>query len=169
MSGKQIIYALLLTLGGLVLQTTLFGESRIEPFGSSPNLVLLLVVICAAYLEPEPALLVAFTSGLLTDLLGGSVIGLWAISMVVVAYITLRVRRRIDDGVIVVAAGLLALSVLGQAIFAIAGTLFGQQVFADPGWYRQIVLPSLYNVVIAALLIPIVSKIMGGRQVRRLV
>ena len=169
MSGRHIIYALGLTLGGLVLQTTLFGESRIEPFGAAPNLVLLLVVICAAYLEPEPTLLVAFTTGLLTDLLGGSVIGLWAISMVVVAYITLRVRRRIDDGVIVVAAGLLGLSLLGQAIFAIASTLFGQQVFADPGWYRQIVLPSLYNVALALVLIPIVSKIMGGRQVRRLV
>lgn len=169
MSGRHIIYALLLTLGGLVLQTTLFGESRIDPFGAAPNIVLLLVVICAAYLEPEPVLLVAFTTGLLTDLLGGSVIGLWAISMVVVAYVTLRVRRRIDDGVLVVAAGILALSLLGQAIFAIAGTLFGQQVFADPGWYRQIVLPSLYNVVVALVLIPLVSKIMGGRQVRRLV
>jgi len=169
MSGRHILYALGLTLGGLVLQTTLFGESRIEPFGAAPNLVLLLVVICAAYLEPEPTLLVAFTTGLLTDLLGGSVIGLWAISMVVVAYITLRVRRRIDDGVIVVAAGLLGLSLLGQAIFAIASTLFGQQVFADPGWYRQIVLPSLYNVALAVVLIPIISKIMGGRQVRRLV
>jgi rod shape-determining protein MreD len=169
MSGKHIIFALLLTLGGLVVQTTLFGESRIDPFGAAPNVVLLLVMICAAYLEPEPALLVAFTTGLLTDLLGGSTIGLWAIAMVVVAYVTLRVRRRIDDGVIVVAAGVLALSVLGQAIFAIASTLFGQQVFADPGWYRQIVLPSIYNVAMSVLLIPIVSRVMGGRQVRRLV
>lgn len=169
MSGKHIIYALLLSLAALVVQTTLFGESRIDPFGAAPNIVMLLVLISAAYLEPEPALLVAFTTGLLTDLLGGSVIGLWAISMVVVAYVTLRVRRRIDDGIVVVAAGVLALSVLGQALFAIASTLFGQQVFADPGWYRQIVLPSLYNVVVAIVLIPIVSKIMGGRQVRRLV
>lgn len=169
MSGKHIIYALLITLGGLMLQTTMFGESRIDAFGAAPNIVLLLVIICAAYLEPEPALLVAFTTGLLTDLLGGSVIGLWAISMVVVGYITLRVRRRIDDGVIVVAAGILGLSLLGQAIFAIAGTLFGQQVFADPGWYRQIVLPSLYNVIVAIALIPLVSRVMGGRQVRRLV
>lgn len=169
MSGKQVIYALLMSLAALVIQTTLFGESRIDPFGAAPNIVMLLVIISAAYLEPEPALLVAFTTGLLTDLLGGSVIGLWAISMVVVAYVTLRVRRRIDDGIVVVAAGVLALSVLGQALFAIASTLFGQQVFADPGWYRQIVLPSLYNVVLAVALIPIVSKVMGGRQVRRLV
>lgn len=169
MSGRHIIYALALSLGSLIVQTTLFGESRIDPFGAAPNIVLLLVIICAAYLEPEPALLVAFTTGLVTDLLGGSVIGLWAISMIVVAYVTLRVRRRIDDGIVVVAAGVLALSVLGQAVFAIASTLFGQQVFADPGWYRQIVLPSLYNVLMAAALIPIVSKIMGGRQVRRLV
>lgn len=169
MAGRHIIYALLLSLAALVVQTTMFGASRIDPFGAAPNIVLLVVIICAAYLEPEPALLVAFTTGLLADLLGGSVIGLWAISMVVVAYVTLRVRRRIDDGVIVVAAGILALSVLGQALFAIAGTLFGQQVFADPGWYRQIVLPSLYNVVVAVALIPIVSRIMGGRQVRRLV
>ncbi len=169
MAGKHVVFALLLTLGGLVVQSSLFGESRIDPFGAAPNIVLLLVLICAAYLEPEPALLVAFTTGLLADLLGGSVIGLWALSLVVVAYVTLRVRRRIDDGVIVVAAGVLALSVLGQALFAIAGTLFGQQVFADPGWYRQIVLPSLYNVVMAVVLIPIVSRIMGGRQVRRMV
>jgi len=169
MSGKHIIFALMLTLTGLVVQTTLFGESRIDPFGAAPNMVLLLVMVCAAYLEPEPALLVAFTTGLLTDLLGGSTIGLWAISMVVVAYVTLRVRRRIDDGVVVVAAGVLALSVLGQTIFAIASTLFGQQVFADPGWYRQIVLPSIYNVLMSVVLIPIVSRVMGGRQVRRLV
>lgn len=169
MSGKHVVYALLLAMGALVVQSTLFGESRIDPFGAAPNIVLLLVLICAAYLEPEPALLVAFTTGLITDLLGGSVIGLWAISMVVVAYVTLRVRRRIDDGVVVVAAGVLGLSVLGQAIFAIASTLFVQQVFADPGWYRQIVLPSLYNVVLAVVLIPLVSKVMGGRQVRRLV
>jgi len=169
MTGKHVFYALLLTVGGLVVQSTLFGESRINPFGAAPNLVLLLVVICAAYLEPEPALLVAFTSGLLMDLLGGSTIGLWAIAMLVAAYVTLRMRRRIDDGIVVVAAGVLGLSVLGQAIFAIASTLFGQQVFADPGWYRQIVLPSLYNVAFAAILIPVVSRVMGGRQVRRLV
>ena len=169
MAGKHVIYALLLSLAALVVQTPLFGESRIDPFGAAPNIVLLMVIICAAYLEPEPALLVAFTIGLLTDLLGGSTIGLWSISMVVVAYVALRVRHRIDDGVVVVAAGVLALSVLGQAVFAITSTLFGQQVFADPGWYRQILLPSIYNVVIAVILIPIVSRIMGGRQVRRLV
>ena len=96
MSGKNIVYALVLSVAGLVIQSTLFGESRINPFGAAPNLVLVLVVICAAYLEAEPALLVAFTSGLLMDLLGGSTIGLWAIALVVAAYVTLRVRNRID-------------------------------------------------------------------------
>ena len=168
MLDRRVFYALLITLGGLVVQTTLFGDSRIEPFGAAPNVVMLLVIITAAFLDPEPALLVAFTTGLLTDLLGGSTIGLWAIAMLVVAYTTLRVRRRSEDGVIVVAAGVLALSVLGQSIYAIAGTLFGQKVFADPGWYRLIVLPSLYNVVVAALLVPLVSRAMGGRQARRM-
>lgn len=169
MTGKHIIYALLLSVAGLLIQTTLFGESRINPFGAAPNVVLLLVIVSVAYLEAEPALLVAFTAGLLMDLLGGSTIGMWAISFLVVAYVTLRVRRRIDDGLIVVAAGVLGLSVLGQAVFSIIGTLFGQQVFADPGWYRQIVLPSLYNIVLAIVLIPIMSRIMGGSDTRRMV
>lgn len=169
MTGKHVLYALAMSVAGLLIQSTLFGESRINPFGAAPNLVLLLVIVSAAYLEPEPALLVAFTAGLLMDLLGGSTIGLWAISFLVVAYVTLRVRRRIDDGIIVVAAGILGLSVLGQAVFSIIGTLFGQQVFADPGWYRQIVLPSLYNIILAVLLIPFVSRIMGGSDARRLV
>ena len=169
MTGRHIIYALLMSVAGLLLQSTLFGESRINPFGAAPNLVLLLIVVSATYLEPEPALLVAFTGGLLMDLLGGSTIGLWAISFLVVANVTLRVRRRVDDGIVVVAAGVLGLSVLGQAVFSIIGTLFGQQVFADPGWYRQIVLPSLYNIVVAIVLIPVVSRVMGGSDTRRMV
>jgi len=169
MSGRHILFALGLAIGGLVVQSTLFGEGRIAPFGSSPNLVLLIVMIVAVYLEPEPAILVAFTAGLLMDLLGGSPIGLWAISLLVVAYVTFRSRHRIDDGFVVVVAGMLTISLIGQALFAIVGTLFGQQVFADPGWYRQIVIPSLYNVVAAAALVPLISRIMGGRQSRRLV
>ncbi len=64
-----------------VLQTTLFGDGRLQPFGASPALVTLIVIATVRFLEPDQALLVAFTAGLLMDLLGASPLGLWAMAM----------------------------------------------------------------------------------------
>ena len=56
MSGRTIGIALLLAVTAVVLQTTLFSEIR--PFAVAPAVVLLTVIACARYLEPEAALLV---------------------------------------------------------------------------------------------------------------
>ncbi len=165
MSGRSVAFSLGLVVLAVVIQTTLFGDGRLQPLGSSPLLVVVVVLACVRYLEPEPALLLGFTGGLLLDLLGGSPLGLWAMVNVVAAYLGLRFRARADDGAVVVAIGVFGIAFLGQALFLVASTLFGQRLLATTGIVRQMVLPALYSVVMAAAVFPGVTFVLRERTV----
>jgi len=167
MTGRQIAVTLALVVSAVILQTTMFGDGRIQPFGAAPNIVTLVVIATVRYLDPEPGILIGFTAGLLLDLLGGSPLGLWAMSLTVIAFITLRVRRRADEGWLIVAIGVFGLTFLGQALFAVGGTLFGQRTLNNPSVVQTMILPSLYNTLLAALVLPGVTKLMGVGPVVR--
>lgn len=165
MRGRAVAVALAMVVVAVILQTTLFGEGRIQPFGASPNLVVVVVIATVRHLDTEAGLLVGFTAGLLMDLLGGSPLGLWAMVMTVVAYLTLRLRHRADDGVLSVAIGVFAMTFLAHALFVLAGTLFGQRLLTDLDVVRLMLLPSLYNMLLAAVVLPIATRLMGARRV----
>ncbi len=166
MTGREIAAALALVIVAVVLQGALFGEGRIQPFGASPNLVVVVVIATVRYLEPEPAMLVGFTAGLLADLLGGSALGLWAMVLTVIAYLTLRVRHRADDGPLVIAIGVFLLTLLAHALFGFAGTLFGQRTLVNLDVTHLMILPALYSTVLAALVVPATTLAMRGRRTR---
>jgi rod shape-determining protein MreD len=151
--GRRVLISLIFVFAAVVLQTTVFAPGRIQLFGAAPNLVLLTVVACARYLQAEFAILLGFTGGLMMDLLGGSPIGLWAITLASVAFVTLRLRdRQVEAGRAAKAAAVFGLTLGGQLVFAVLGTLFGLGVVAASGFVAQtLVLPAVYNVVLAPL------------------
>ncbi|HHC09462.1 MAG TPA: rod shape-determining protein MreD [Actinobacteria bacterium] len=164
MRSRGTALALVLVVAAVVAQTTVFGADGVRPFGSAPNLVLLLVVVCARWLDPEPALFLGFTAGLLVDLLGSAPLGIWAMCLTVVAYLTLRVREHVADGPFVVAVGILGLTLVGQLLFVVLGTLFGLQTISDPQLPRKLVLPALYNVALAAPAFWLGAKVLRPHQ-----
>lgn len=160
MNRRPVLIALAAVVLGVVLQTTLFGEGRIQPLGASPLLVLAIVIAAVRYLEPEPALLLGFTGGLLLDLLGGSPLGLWAIVHLVVAYIVLRIRTRFDDGAPIIAVSYFLLTLLAQGLFLLESTLFGQRLLAASGLMRQMFLPAVYTTVLAIVIVPLMTRLL---------
>jgi rod shape-determining protein MreD len=148
----------------VVAQTAVFGDGRINPFGASPAVVLVVVLACVRYLEPEPALLLGFTGGMLLDLLGGAPLGLWAMSYTVVVYIALRFKSRADDGPIVVGLGVFLLTLVAQALFVIIGTLFGERFFTSTAVIKNTIVPAAYNVIVTAVVFPIVTRLIGTRR-----
>lgn len=164
MTARSLALALLILITTVAIQTTALGPGSLQLFGASPNLVTLVVIGLARYLDDEPAILIGFTAGVFLDTLGSSVLGLWAMSQTVVAYATLRLRDRSRDGILVVAVGIALLTIAGQALFAITGTLFGEKFLTDIGVARRILLPGLYNMVIAAVLLPGIRRIMTDRR-----
>jgi len=149
MRPRPVLIALTLIVVAVVLQTTLFAAGNIQPFGVAPNLVVLVLIGCVRYLEPEASILVGFTAGLLMDMLAGSPLGLWAMSLTAVAYAGVKLRPRADDGPIVLAVGVFGLTFLGQLVFVLVGTLFGLGLIGDDELLRKLLLPAVYNVVLA--------------------
>lgn len=164
MRGRDLSLALLMVVIAVVAQTAVFGDGRINPFGASPAVVIVVVLACARYLEPEPSLLLGFTAGMALDLLGGSPLGLWAMSYTVAVYVGLRFRERAHDGPLVIGVGVVMLTLLANALFLIIGTLFGERFFTDTTVIKNTILPAVYNLAIAAIAFPIITKLMGDRR-----
>lgn len=147
MTNGKVIIALGLVVAAVLIQTTVF--QYIRPFGYAPALGLLTVIALARFLEPEQALFVAFTGGFVQDIVGGAPLGLWASTFTIVAFITLKVRDREIVGTPVILLGVFGLTVIGQFTYAILGTLFGQGIINRPGFIGDLLVPALYNVILA--------------------
>ena len=164
MRGRSVAISLLLVVLAVVAQTAVFGEGRINPFGASPAVVLVVVLACARWVDPEPALLLGFTAGMLLDLLGGAPLGLWAMAYTVAVYVGLRYRHRADDGPFVVGLGVLLLTLMANALFVIIGTLFGERFFTSTSVIKNTLVPAFYNVLLAGVLFPVVTRLIGARR-----
>jgi rod shape-determining protein MreD len=147
MTNGKVIISLGLVLAAVVIQTTVF--QHIRPLGYAPALGMLTVIALARHLDPEQALFVAFTGGFLQDILGGAPLGLWAITFAIVAFIALKVRDREIVGTPAVLLGVFGLTVIGQFTYAVLGTLFGQGIINRPGFLGDLLVPALYNVILA--------------------
>ena len=164
MSGRSISIAIGFVILAVVAQTAMFGDGRINPFGVSPAVVIVVVLACARYLDPEPSILLGFTGGMLLDLLGGAPLGLWALSSTVAVYVALRFRHRADDGALVLAVGVVALTLLVNALFVVVGTLFGERFFTSTAFIKDMVVPAFYNLVIAVIVFPLVTRLLSPRR-----
>ncbi len=162
MSGRNVGIALLLAVTAVVVQTTLFVEIR--PFGVSPNLVVLVVIAAARYLDPDPGVLFGFSAGLLTDLLGSDPLGMWALVMTVVAFVTLRLRERTETAPVFSIVMVLALTFFGEVLFVLVGTLFGEKLLSQRGVVRIVVLTSVYNAILAIAVLPVVTRLLQDRR-----
>jgi rod shape-determining protein MreD len=158
---RRLNIALIMAVVAVILQTTLFVELR--PFGVAPDFVLLVVVVCALYLSDEGVMVLAFSAGLLNDLLGNTLLGVWALVLTVVAFAAARARYRVEGSVPAMAVGVLVITIAGELLFAIVGTLFGQEVFADTAVFKKIVLAGVYNLALAPGVVVLAARVLQGR------
>ena len=153
MNRSRVAISLLAIVLALVIQTTVFGANGIQPLGVAPAFVTLVVIAIGPYVEPEYHVLLGFTAGLLTDLMGSGTLGLWAMTLTIVAYATVRLRERFNEGILLTAFLVFSLTLLGQLVFVTVATLFGQEVSADASVVAKVFLPAVWNL---ALAIPVV-------------
>ena len=149
MSRSRVVISLLAVLVAMVLQTTLFSPGRIQPLGVAPALVALVVIAVSTKVEAEYLLMIGFTGGILMDLIGSGTLGLWAMTLTVIAYSAGRLKGRFSDGSVYVAAIVVSLTVAGQFLYVLLGTLFGQGTISEPDLARKIFLPGIWNLILA--------------------
>jgi len=162
--ARRFIATALIVVMAAALQTTMFASIR--PFGAAPALVLLVVIAFARHLPPEGALVLGFGAGILQDLLSEGVLGLWAMVFTVVAFFVLRFRDRIHDDFSLIGPFVFGVTVGGLALFSVLGTIFGEKTLADAGLLKKILLPSAYNFVLAAAVLPFANWVLGAARRR---
>jgi len=164
MSRSRVAIALLAIIASLVIQTTVFGASGIAPLGVPPAFVTLVVIALGPYVEAEYHLLLGFTAGILADLMGSGTLGLWAMSLTVVAYASSRLRARFNEGIVLSATLVFGLTLLGQVVFVVLGTLFGQNLLSDSSLAAKIFLPALWNLVLAIPVLLVLEAVFKQRD-----
>lgn len=164
MSRDRVAIALLAIIASLVIQTTVFGASGIEPFGVAPAFVTLVVIAIGPYVEIEYHLLLGFTAGILADLMGSGTLGLWAMTLTIVAYASSRLRARFNEGITLSGVLIFSLTLLGQVVFVIVGTLFGQNLLSDDSLAAKIILPAVWNLVLAVPVLWVLSELFKRRE-----
>lgn len=162
MKARHALVVAAVVIVAAAVQTTLFMWVR--PFDSAPALLLLIVLAYARHLPPEYALLTGFGTGLLQDLLAETPLGLWALVLTTVAFVVLRYRDRFEEDFGYLGPFVLAVTVGGLALFAVLGTIFGEKTLADAGVIRKIVLPGVYNLVLAPLILSLAPFTLGIRR-----
>ncbi|MEX1124132.1 MAG: rod shape-determining protein MreD [Acidimicrobiia bacterium] len=156
MRGRTVLIVVLLLIVAVVIQTTLFGRIRLV----TPDLVLLLVIIlCLTRIRPEVILAIAFTSGLVVDLLGSSVLGLRAVVFTTVAYLGIRTKERAEIGRVAVALWAGFLTMVGVVLLMLIGTLFGQATLLGDNTLSRVIFVPLTNLAIAAAVAPLVVRL----------
>jgi rod shape-determining protein MreD len=148
----------------VLLQTTLFA--RVRPLEVAADFVLVTVIACVRWLDPEPAVLLGFTGGLLIDLFGSAPLGLQALAFTMVALVGVRTRDRYDFSPFATGAAVALLSLLGVALVAIIGTLFGEGTLSDPHVLRTFILVPIYNVILGLIVLPIITNYIGDDRRR---
>jgi rod shape-determining protein MreD len=156
---RHLNIGLALGIVAVILQTTLF-DRFLDPFGVAPDFVLLIVVATAFQLSEEAAMLLGFSAGLLADLLGNTLLGVWALVLTVVGYVTVRIRPRVEGNPVLTLASVFVLTVAGELLYAVLGTLFGQQVFSDVNAFKKVLLAAVYNLLLALIVLPITARLM---------
>src|SRR6188474_1654467 len=129
----------------VVLQVTVFPHVAWD--GIVPNLALLVVVGAALVRGPQFAAVLGFVAGAVIDLAppADHVAGRWALALVVVGYLSGRVRQDARSSaftaVLVVGAG----SFVGTSLFAFSGVLLGDGAVPVDEMLRVIVTSVLWD------------------------
>ena len=162
MGSRSVLWALTLVGAAIILQTTLFN--RLELFEIFPDVVLLVVIICARYLDPDPTLLLGFTAGFSLDLLSTTPMGLRALVMTLVAYGLLRSTDWMDANPLASILSTVLFSLLGVVLLAVVGTLFNQAATTGGTVVKTITLVPVYNALLGIVLAPVIGRIMAPRS-----
>ncbi len=155
---RHRLRALIAVLIAVILQTTVFPR----PFGASPNLVMLVVIGIGLYMDPEVAVVAGFMGGLLNDLLGNTILGLWALVISVVAYGAGQYRKQAEGNLLRMIVGIFALTIGGQLLFGVVGTLFGQGFLSDTSLVIGVLLTGGLSLLLALIVLPLVSRLVAG-------
>ncbi len=155
-TALRLLVVTVLVVVTITLQVSIFSHFSLR--GAVPDLALLVVIAAALVRGPDYAALVGFATGLVLDLAppADHTAGRWALSFLLVGYLTGLARREGDITVVgtlvIVAAG----AFIGTSVFALTGLVLGEGAVDVSTALDVIPLTVAYDVLVTPLVIPLV-------------
>ena len=152
----RVMSVAVLVILAITLQLTVFSHFSLD--GVAPDLALLVVLGAALVRGPDYAAVVGFAAGLVLDLAppADHTAGRWALSLVVVGYLTGLARPDGDvskGGTLLMAA---AAAFIGTSVFAFTGMVLGDPGVTVPSAFEVVPRAVLYDVIVTPVVVPLV-------------
>ncbi len=155
-TALRLLVVSMLVVLTITLQVSIFSHFSMQ--GVVPDLALLVVIAAALVRGPDYAALVGFAAGLVLDLAppADHTAGRWALSFVLVGYLTGLTRQEGDitavGTLVMVAAG----AFIGTSVFALTGLVLGDGGVDVATALHVVPLSVLYDLLVAPLIVPLV-------------
>jgi rod shape-determining protein MreD len=161
MIWKRTLLLVLLTVTGLVIETSVLGEATLG--GTKPQLLLLMTVALAMGEGPAMGAGFGFTAGLATDVLTGLPAGLTAITYTVVGYAVGAIRAQVQTPTAWFPAAMEFTATLGGVLlYGGIALLLGQEAAGG----RALILHAVFAACYSALLTPFLYPLVRGLGAR---
>lgn len=161
--ARRSTLLVLLTVTGLVLQTSVLGEATLG--GTKPQLLLLMTVALAIGEGPALGCGFGFVAGLATDLLVGLPTGMTAFTYTVIGYAVGAIRAQVQTPTAWLPVAMEFSSTLGgMLLYAAIALLLGQQLPGASRLTREAGLAAVYNALLTPFLFPVVRGL--GERLR---
>jgi rod shape-determining protein MreD len=152
----RVVSVAMLVVVAVMVQLTVLSHFAFD--GVAPDLALLVVLGAALVRGPEYAAVVGFGAGLVLDLAppADHTAGRWALSLVVVGYLTGLAR---PDGDVSKGAALLmsaAAAFIGTSVFAFTGMVLGDPGVTVASAFAVVPRAVLYDVLVTPVVVPLV-------------
>ena len=158
---KRTLLVALLTITGLVVETSILGEATLG--GTKPQLLLLMTVALAMGEGPALGAGFGFTAGLATDLLTGLPAGLTAITYTIVGYAVGRIRAQVQTPTAWLPAAMeFAATLGGVLLYGGISLLVGQEATGGRALVVHALLAACYSALLTPFLYPLVRGL-GAR------
>jgi rod shape-determining protein MreD len=140
----------------VTLQLTVFSHFSIS--GVVPDLALLVVLGAALVRGPDFAAVVGFAAGLVLDLAppADHTAGRWALSLVVVGYLTGLAKPEGDISKLATLATAAAGAFIGTSVFALTGLVLGDSGVSVSAAFEVVPRAVGYDLLVTPLVIPLV-------------
>lgn len=140
--------------------------SYVSVGGVVPDLVLLVVVGVALVHGPRHAAVLGLLAGLVLDLAppADHTAGRWALSLVIVGYLSGMVRGEARTGAVAAVAAVAASVFVGASVFGLSGLVVGDPGVSVPRVLEVLPMQVLLDVAVAVVVLPVVFKLSRARQ-----
>jgi rod shape-determining protein MreD len=161
MIWRRSLLIALLTITGLVIETSILGEATLG--GTKPQLLLVMTVALAMGEGPALGAGFGFAAGLASDLLTGLPAGLTAITYTIVGYAVGMIRAQVETPTAWLPAGMEFTATLGGVLlYGGISLLLGQESIGGRALLIHALFAACYSALLTPFLYPLV-RVLGAR------